>query len=197
MGISTRQQNSWQQRLKDAENDEDIIRLRDSMKRKGVDPDSYPALQLAPTEGEYQKGGAAQADDEFTDEDRAAIGHAWRELGEDKAHNGKLHYSPIPVAGRVPGSFRIPKDVFEALGQGDIKMGAAALHATLGVEDLPERPDLIHPDVIRIIGNGSLAAGRRVLERFVARVRRQSRDGPVLQHVGAQHDSDHGWRVKQ
>ena len=46
-----------------------------------------------------------------------------------------------------------------------------------GIEDDPEDPTVIHPHVVRIIGNGNLNAGRRVLEKFVARVRRQPRDG--------------------
>ena len=38
-------------------------------------------------------------DGTLTDEERAAIGHAWRELVEDKAHGGKLHYTMPPVRG--------------------------------------------------------------------------------------------------
>ena len=41
-------------------------------------------------------------DDTLTDEDRAAIGRAWRELIEEKAHGGRLHYSPVPVRGMAP-----------------------------------------------------------------------------------------------
>ena len=98
----------------------------------------------------------------------------------------------------LPGSFRIPKDVFAALGDGDLKLGGAVAHAMFGIEDDPERPDLIHPHAVRIIGNGNLNAGRRVLEKFVARVRRQSRDGVILQHDGLQHeDGHHGWSVRR
>jgi hypothetical protein len=132
-------------------------------------------------------------DDTLTDEERAAIGRAWRELVEEKAHNGKLHYSPVLVRGMpAPGSYRIPRDVFEAVGQGDIKMGAAAIHAMLGVEDFPERPDLIDPLAVRILGDGSLAAGRRVLDRFVQMVRRQGAQSDVI----PQPDGNHGRVVR-
>jgi hypothetical protein len=138
------------------------------------------------------------SDDTLTDEERAHIGHAWRDLIEDRAHGGKLHYSPVPVRGMpAPGSFRIPKDVFAALGDGDLKVGGAVAHAMFGIEDDPEDPTIIHPHAVRIIGNGNLNAGRRVLDRFVQMVRRQSREGVVLAHDGRQHDDGgHGWTVR-
>ena len=118
-------------------------------------------------------------DSTLTDEELDGIRRGWRELIEDRAHGGKMHYQMPPVRGMAPpGSFRIPKDVFEAVGQGNIKLGAAAIHAMLGVEDSPQRPDLIHPHVVRIIGNGSLAAGHRVLKKFVARVAGNPAKGP-------------------
>jgi hypothetical protein len=145
------------------------------------------------------RGGAAPADDAsaLSDEDRAHIGRAWRELIEDRAHQGRMHYTMPPVAGMAPpGSFRIPRDIFEKLGDGDLKTGGAVVHGMFGIEDDPADPTIIHPHVVRIIGNGSLAAGRKMLERFVARVRRQSREGVVLEHDGLQHDDGHhGWGV--
>jgi hypothetical protein len=99
------------------------------------------------------------------------------------------------VRGMPPsGSFRIPKDVFEALGQGDLKLGGLIVHQMFGIEDDPDDATILHPHVLRIIGGSDLATGRKVLERFVARVRRQSRDGVVLHHDGRQHDDGHhGW----
>ena len=137
---------------------------------------------------QFQKGGATQADDiTLTDEDRDAAIRWYHALVEDRAHNGKLHYSPIPVAGALPGSFRIPKEVFSALGHGDLKLGGAVVHAMFGLEDNPSRVDLIHPHAVRILGNGSLAKGRKVLERFVQMVRRQG----AQQHI-EQPDGNHG-----
>jgi len=135
-------------------------------------------------------------DSELTDEERTAVNHAWRNLIEDKAHGGKLHYTMPDVRGMAPpGSFRIPRDVFAALGDGDLKLGGAIIHQMLGIEDDPEDATLVHPHAVRIIGNGSLAAGTKILTRFVQMVRRRSRDGVVLEHVGSQHADDHGWRV--
>ena len=138
-------------------------------------------------------------DDTLTDEERAAIGHAWRELVEDRAHGGKLHYSMPNVRGMTPpGSFRITRDVFAALGQGDLKVGGLIVHQMFGIEDDPEDPTIVHPHAVHIIGNGNFNAGRRVLEKFIARVRRQSRDGVILEHDGLQHDDGHhGWSVRR
>ena len=111
-------------------------------------------------------------DDTLTDEELRGIRQGWRALIEDRAHGGKLHYSMLPVRGMpAPGSFRIPRDVFAALGDGDLKVGDAVAHAMFGIEDDHDEPTIVHPHAVRIIGNGSLAAGRRVLEKFVARVR--------------------------
>ena len=146
------------------------------------------------------RGGAARADDgALTEEELHGIRQGWRALVEDHAHGGKLHYSPVPVRGMpAPGSFRIPRDVFEALGDGDLKFGGAVAHAMFGIEDDPEDPTVIHPHAVRIIGNGNINTGRRVLEKFVARVRQQSRDGVTLVHDGLQHEAGHhGWRVRR
>jgi hypothetical protein len=119
--------------------------------------------------------------DELSPEELRAVTKAWRELVEDKAHNGRLHYTMPDVRGMAPpGSFRIPKDVFAALGDGDLKLGGAVVHQMFGIEDDPEDPTVIHPHAVRIIGN----AGRRVLEKFVARVRRQSRNDSIEQPDG-------------
>ena len=133
-----------------------------------------------------KRGGAVLADEgALTDEEKDAVIRWYHELLENRARNGKLHYSPVPVRGvPLPGSYRIPKDVFEALGQGDLKLGGAVVHAMFGIEDDPEDPTIIHPHAVRIIGNGNINAGRRVLEKFVARVRRQPRNDSIEQPDG-------------
>jgi hypothetical protein len=135
----------------------------------------------------------------LTDEERAAIGRAWREVIEDRAHGGKTHYQMPPVRGMAaPGSFRIPRDVINALGDGDLKVGGAVVHGMFGIEDDPEDPTLIHPHAVRIIGNGNINTGRRILEKFIQRVRHGAREGVVLAHDGLQHDDgDHGWSVRR
>jgi hypothetical protein len=135
------------------------------------------------------------SDDDFelTDEDRAAAISWYHALIEDRAHQGKLHYNMPPVRGMAPpGSFRIPKDVFAALGDGDLKVGGAVVHAMFGIEDDPEDATTIHGSVVRLLGAGDLARGRRVLERFVQRVRDGARD-----YVIPQPDGNHGRVVRR
>ena len=78
-----------------------------------------------------------------------------------------MHYNMPPVAGMAPpGAFRIPKDVFEALGRGDLKLGGAVAHAMFGIEDDPEtRPSFTPTPCASSATAGSLPA--RVLQRFV------------------------------
>ena len=146
----------------------------------------------------FKRGGPVLADDDaLSDEDRAALVKWWHGLIEDRAYGGRTHYTMPAVRGMAPpGSFRIPRDVFAALGDGDLKVGGQIVHTMLGIEDSPERPDLVHPHAVRILGGGSLAAGQKVLQRFVSMVRRQSRNGVILHHDGLQHDDGgHGWSV--
>ena len=138
--------------------------------------------------------------DELTSEELADIQKAWHALVEDHAHGGKLHYTMPDVRGMAPpGSFRLPKDVFAALCDGDLKVGGAVVHAMFGIEDDPEDPTIIHLHAVRIVGNGNINAGRRILNRFVAMARRQSREGVVLEHSpDLQRDGGHhGWTVRR
>jgi hypothetical protein len=57
-------------------------------------------------------------------------------------------------------------------------------------------PTIIRPEVIRDVGHGDMKAGRRVLDKWIGMVRRQSREGVTLHYTGRQHDNDHGWRVR-
>jgi hypothetical protein len=130
--------------------------------------------------------------DDFTEEELAAIRRAWRELIEDHAHGGKMHYTMPSVRGMAPpGSFRIPKDVINKLGEGDPQTGGAVVHSMFGIEDDPDDPTVVHPHVVRIIGAGNLAAGRRVLEKFVARVRSEAN------YFIPQPDGNHGHIVRR
>jgi hypothetical protein len=165
--------------------------MRDYFKKYEPDAVFMPGQQ-------YQEGGAAQADDAaLTDEEKNALVGWYRQLVENKAYRGETHYSMPPVRGMAaPGSFRIPKDVFAALGDGDLKLGGLIAHQMFGLEDDPERPDLIHPHAVRIIGNGNINAGRRILEKFIQRVR-QSRDDSIEQPDGHSPDRVLDQRVKQ
>lgn len=101
-----------------------------------------------------------------------------RQLKKLKAefHSGPYYEQPAIHGQPERGSFRLPRNVFAALGRGDLKLGGAVVHAMFGIEDDPDDPTIIHPDAVRIIGSGNLNAGRRVLERFVQQLRRQPQD---------------------
>jgi len=130
---------------------------------------------------------------DFTEDELAAMRQGWRELIGDRAHGGKMHYSMPPVRGMAPpGSFRLPRDVIIQLGHGDPQTGGSIAHQLFGIEDDPDDPTVVHPHAVRIIGNGNLAAGRRVLERFVAKVRSEARYNYVPQP-----DGNHGRIVRQ
>jgi hypothetical protein len=126
-------------------------------------------------------------DSELTEEELAQVKRAWRGLVGQHAHQGRTYYEMPPVRGMAPpGAYRVPKNVIAALGQGDMKLGGYVLHAMLGVEDNPERPDLIDPNAVKIVGNGSARDGRRILDRFFQRVRQgaQPRNDSIEQPDG-------------
>jgi len=110
----------------------------------------------------------------------------------------KPYYQQPRIRNRpARNSFVLPDDVVNALGAGDPKIAGSVIHLIFGLRPFTGEgnPLEIDPDMVAEVGHGSLTKGRKVLERFVQIVRRQSREGPVLQHVGAQHADDHGWRV--
>jgi len=133
-------------------------------------------------------------DTELTPEDWDAVVN-WRRGSQ---HPNTYCVQP-PIKGRPPrGSFTLPDDVVDHLGDGDPRVAGSVLHGMFGLAPATgeDDPRVIDPDVVREIGHGSASAGRRVLEKFVAMLRRQSRDGGVtLHYTGRQHDDDHGWTV--
>ena len=67
--------------------------------------------------------------------------------------------------------FRIPSDVMKALGGGDdLPLGHAVLSETLGTHTLVNGVGVISAEMVKEIGNGNAAAGRKVLTRFIAKV---------------------------
>jgi hypothetical protein len=125
----------------------------------------------------------------LSDEDRAEFGPLWRNLVEDKAHRGRTHYSQPAIKGQpARGSFKIPRDVIESLGDGDPKAGGAIAHRMFGVEDEPDDPTTIDPNVVRLLGDGDIRGGQRVLEKFIRQVR--GRD------LTPQPDGNHGRRAR-
>jgi hypothetical protein len=67
--------------------------------------------------------------------------------------------------------FRIPDDVIRALGQGDNGRGLAVLCDTLGIHPMAGSPGTVSAATLREIGHGDITAGRRVLQKLIARVR--------------------------
>jgi hypothetical protein len=71
--------------------------------------------------------------------------------------------------------FRIPYDVIRKLGNGDNGRGLAALCDTFGIHPMAGSPGEISADVVKETGHGDPIAGRRVLSKFVAAVRRSTK----------------------
>ena len=129
--------------------------------------------------------------DELSQEELRAVTKAWRELVEDKAHNGRLHYTMPPVRGMpAPGFFKIPRNVFEALGDGDLKVGGAVAHAMFGIETTPGAPTSFTPTRSHHRQRQHQHRPSRVGE-VCRKVRRQSREGVTLEHDGLQHEDGH------
>jgi hypothetical protein len=78
-----------------------------------------------------------------------------------------------------PGSFVLPLDVALVLGDDTIaKMFASGRYNA-------DMPRILPPEVVRDVGQGSLEKGRRVLEKFVAklRARHQHADEPQARYA--------------
>ena len=80
-----------------------------------------------------------------------------------------VHYERVPINASRKG-FHLPDDVVAKLGGGNTETGHVVLHEVLGghVLDGP----VVDPNVVREIGNGDLTTGRRVLQKFIAKVRK-------------------------
>jgi hypothetical protein len=87
-----------------------------------------------------------------------------------------VHYQRVPLesggmkllaehARRVipRGSHHVPLATVRQLGHGDLEAGEALLHQMF----VMAAPRAVHPHALRELGNGSLATGRKVLERFL------------------------------
>lgn len=66
-------------------------------------------------------------------------------------------------------------------------LNSAALLCIACLADSPADATVVHPRVVRIIGNGNIRAGRRIPEKFIAQVRDGARD-----YVIEQPDGNHG-----
>ncbi len=92
------------------------------------------------------------------------------------ADAGKLEYIRPIHGGSLKGAYKIPPSAIVALGHGNREAGLAVCDEMFG-HHLALGRGTVHPDIVRWIGNGSMAAGRKVLAAFVARARHQHRQG--------------------
>jgi hypothetical protein len=87
----------------------------------------------------------------------------------DERH--KVHYERIETHAS-PHGFAIPADVIKTLGRGDPEIGNAVLLETFGVHPMAVPHSSIHLQTVREIGGGDIEAGKRVIRKFIAKVRK-------------------------
>ena len=139
------------------------------------------------------RGGAAPADDEI--KLTAADRRSWLNIVKNVAHTGKVYYEMPATTAMQRGSYRLGRDVLAALGHGDVKAGAAVAAGMFSIAP-GDDPTIVHPDVVRDIGHGSAKAGEKVLQKFCADLRRQSRE-IILEHdASTMGNGHHGWHVR-
>lgn len=70
--------------------------------------------------------------------------------------------------------FPIPPDVIKTLGRGDPEIGNFILLETFGVHPMAAPYRSIHLETVREIGGGDVEKGKRVLRKFIAKVRQHA-----------------------
>jgi hypothetical protein len=100
------------------------------------------------------------------------------QAGGAVSDKGKVHYERVNGVA-PPGSFKLPHHAVHALGKGDPR-NAGTVIANLFGPGAGDDPTVIHPDVVRQIGEGDLKAGHRVLQRFVHMLRRPGAQSRVI-----------------
>ena len=89
-----------------------------------------------------------------------------------RADGGGVEYQRPIFGGDLKHAFKLPRSAIEALGNGDPDAGLAVSDQMFGHHTALGR-GVVHPDVVRHIGDGDLAAGHRVLRKFVATLRQR------------------------
>lgn len=112
-------------------------------------------------------GGDIEADDGKYRYERVPLGRARHEADDD---SGRVSYLRPIHGGSLEGAFKLPHNAIRALGNGDPDAGLAVADEMFG-HHLALGRAVVHPDVVRHIGDGDLAAGHRVLRKFVATLR--------------------------
>lgn len=88
--------------------------------------------------------------------------------------DGTARYGRVPMKS-THGSLRVPDDVVAALGHGDPEMGIVVLYDLFASEPYLSNgtPRILTPEIVRDIGHGNPFTGRKVLQKFIANVRRR------------------------
>ena len=96
---------------------------------------------------------------------------------EPEADDGaRLEYQRPIYGGSLKGAFRLPHSAIVALGDGDPEAGLAVADQLFGYHTALGR-GVVHPDVVRLIGEGDMKAGRRVLAGFVKKAHHAHQHG--------------------
>jgi hypothetical protein len=143
--------------------------------------DDLPALtpeQIAA----FHRAAATLKDEDFSPEDLTGIRRGWLALTKERAYSGRgVHYEQPEIRGQPPrGSFRLSRRDVLALGKGGLQAGGRVGAHMFSVEP-GDDPTIIHESVVRDIGHGSLVKGHRVLQKWVATLRRQPHNSSIEQ----------------
>jgi hypothetical protein len=108
-----------------------------------------------------------------------------------RADDSKVHYERVPLQAEIikrmaeharrvipNGSYHVPLAAVAALGGDDIEVGEHVLQRMFKMA----APRAAHPHALRELGNGSITAGRKVLQKFLDRA------GTIIE----QPDGNHG-----
>jgi hypothetical protein len=103
----------------------------------------------------------------------------------------QVHYQRIPLQSKgmkrlheharrvIPkGSHHVPIAAVRALGGNDVELGEHVLGRMFKMA----APRAVHPHALRELGNGSIRAGRKVLEKFIARAQSPAVEQPDNNH---------------
>ncbi len=88
--------------------------------------------------------------------------------GDEYKRGGGVWYERVRGVAE-PGSFHMPRHATEALGGGDLRTAGAVLARLFRVD--PESPTVIPAAAVKHIGGGNMTNGRRVLQRFISKLR--------------------------
>jgi hypothetical protein len=97
-----------------------------------------------------------------------------------------------------PGSFIMPLDAAIALGKGNGELGESIIGKMFAAGRYSEAmPRILPPEVVKEIGHGDIAAGRKVLERFVQSLRQKHQHEAATPTDQSDNEAEHGYRYER